>query len=419
MATQPEAIRIADLNEPVLTPVQSAAIDAAAQLPVTLTENAVLTAAVEQTGLDDFGPDGFRERLNVWLTAADEDSDLNAVGRAGFFADCVRYAANRLRIHDLLKRHPEIHDIEITRPIIVAGLPRSGTTHLLNLISADTRLRSLPYWESLQPVPAPEEPPGADGVDPRLVRAAEAWQQTEALMPYIVAMHPLTPTHIHEEIELQGPDFSSYLPEWIAHVPRWRDYYLGHDQTPHYDYMKTVLKILQWYCGPDRWVLKSPQHMEQLGPLLATFPDATVVITHRDPVAVIQSAATMLAYGDRVRRRRVDPRGVLDYWSDRVETLLRACVRDRELVPAGQGIDVLFHEFMADDVGMVERIYDTAGLPMTDTARAELDDYMAKHPRGAHGRVVYDLKGDFGVEPVELRRRFDFYFERFAVRPES
>lgn len=419
MASQPEVIRITDLNQPVLTPVQRAAIDAAAQQPVVLSESAVLGAAVEHTGLDDFGPDDFRERLMVWLAAADEDGDLNAVGRAGFFTDCVRYATNRLRIHELLKRHPEIHDIEISQPIVVAGLPRSGTTHLLNLISADTRLRSLPYWESLEPVPAPEDKPGADGIDPRLARAAQAWELTEALMPYIVAMHPLTPTHVHEEIELQGPDFSSYLPEWVAHVPRWRDYYLSHDQTPHYEYMKTVLKILQWYRGPDRWVLKSPQHMEQLGPLLTTFPDATVVITHRDPVAVIQSAATMLAYGDRVRRRRVDSKAVLDYWSDRVETLLGACVRDRELVPAGQSIDVLFHEFMADDVGMVGRIYNTAGLPMNDSARAELDDYMAKHPRGVHGRVAYDLKRDFGVDPAVLRRRFDFYFERFSVRAES
>jgi hypothetical protein len=198
-------------------------------------------------------------------------------------------------------------------------------------------------------------------------------------------------------------------------VPRWRDYYLSHDQTPHYAYLKNVLKALQWLRGPDRWVLKSPQHMEQLLPLHRTFPDATVVFTHRDPVSVIASAITMLSYGDRMRRKRVDPRAVAAYWIDRVERLLRACARDRDRIPASQSMDVLFHEFMADDVGTVERIYALAGLEMTPGARAAQGDFMAKNPRGKHGRILYDLKADFGVEREELKKRFDFYFERFPI----
>jgi hypothetical protein len=158
--------------------------------------------------------------------------------------------------------------------------------------------------------------------------------------------------------------------------------------------------------------------MEQLGPLIRTFPDATVAITHRDPVSVIASAITMLTYGDRIRRQRVDPPANAAYWIDRVEKLLRACVRDRELVPEGQSIDVLFHEFMADDMATVERIYQLADLEMTPGARADLDAYLAANPRGKHGRIVYDLKADFGVDPDELRSRFDFYFDKFPVRPE-
>ena len=180
-----------------------------------------------------------------------------------------------------------------------------------------------------------------------------------------------------------------------------------------------MLKALQWLRGPDRWVLKSPQHMEQLGPLIRSFPDATVAFTHRDPVSVIASAITMLAYGDRLRRKRVDPPGVAAYWIDRVERLLRACVRDRDRIPASQSIDVLFHEFMADDVGAVERIYALAGLEMTPAARAALDGFMAENPRGKHGRILYDLKADFGVDPGALRKRFDFYFERFPIEIET
>jgi hypothetical protein len=136
-------------------------------------------------------------------------------------------------------------------------------------------------------------------------------------------------------------------------------------------------------------------------------------------VSVIQSAITMMAYGERMRRTRIDLPALADYWIDRVERLLRACVRDRYRLPAERSLDVLFHEFMADDLGTVERIYQRAGLPMTDEARAAMAAFLAENRRGRHGRVVYDLRGDFGVDPGAVRRRFGFYLERFAVRPED
>ncbi len=417
--SDPSEIHIDDLAEPVLTPIQQAARDGAEKFPVELSEQAVLGEAMERTGLSDFGPDDFRARLAIQLESVNEDQGLGAVGRIAVYRDLVRYAANRLRFEDLLRRHPEILDVEIQQPIVIGGLPRSGTTHLLNLIAADSRLRSLPYWESLEPVPDSHEEPGPEGADPRRVRCEEGYAQQLAMMPLLRNMHDMAPDHVHEEIELQGLDFSSYLLEWIATVPRWRDYYLAQDQTPHYAYMKRVLQALQWMRGPQRWILKSPQHLEQLGPLHAVFPDATVVLTHRDPISVVASAATMLAYGDRVRRKRTDPHAVAEYWADRVEKLLRACVRDRDAIPAENSLDVLFHEFMADDVATVERIYELAGLPMTDAARAELDAFMAANPRGKHGRIVYDLKGDLGFDAKALRERFAFYYDRFPIREET
>jgi hypothetical protein len=415
----PDNIRIADLAAPELTSIQAKMIEAAGAMAVEFTEAAVLGAAQKATGLSDFGADDFRERLGVWLRAVEEDAELGAVGRIGVFRDITRYATNRLRFEDLLKRHPEILDVEIDRPIIIAGLPRSGTTHLLNLIAADRRLRSLPYWESLEPIPIPGEAPGDDGVDPRLARCRANYEMQDLMMPLLKNMHDLAPEHVHEEIELQCIDFGSYELEWIATVPRWRDYYLEMEQQSSYDYMKNVLRALQWMRGPKRWILKSPQHMEQLGPLMATFPDATVAITHRDPVSVIASTVTMLAYGDRIRRTRVDPPAVAAYWIDRIERLLRACVNDRELLSRDRSIDVLFHEFMDDDIAMVRRIYELADLEMTAEAEADLHDYMAANPRGKHGRIVYDLKDDFGVDRDELRERFGFYFDRFPIEVES
>jgi hypothetical protein len=247
-------------------------------------------------------------------------------------------------------------------------------------------------------------------------------QQT---LPLLAAMHPMEPEHIHEELELMGPDFASYNFEWLSPSPRWRDHYYATDQTPHYRYMRDVLKLLQWRRGEaassaetKRWVLKCPQHLEQIPALRSVFPDATFVITHRDPLAVIQSSVTMLAYGERMRRDQVDTAALVEYWTARIEHLLRACVRDREALPQGQSIDVLFHEFMADDLAMVDKIYAVAGMPMTTAARARFAQFLADHPRGKEGRMVYDLPGDFGVDLAALRARFAFYFERFPVRSE-
>lgn len=418
MDDRPPDIHIDDLADPVLTEMQKAALQATRGIEVEFDEHAILEEATRRTGLTDFGAEDFRERLGVWVQSLREDERANPMGKLGVYNDTLRYAMNRLRLEDLVKRHPEILDVEITRPIIIVGLPRSGTTHLLNLISADTRLRSLPYWESLEPVPIPGEGPGSDGLDPRYVRCRQNFERSDGLLPHLKAMHHMTPEHTHEEIELQALDFSSYILEWVAHVPRLRDYYLAQDQTSTYAYMKKALKALQWLNGKDRWILKSPQHLEQLGPLVSTFPDATFAVTARDPVSVIASTITMAAYGNRVRSKTVDLPAVAEYWIDRVETLLQRCVRDRELLPEAQSMDVLFHEFMADDIGMVEKIYALADLPMTDEARQELKDYMRANPRGKYGRVVYHLERDFGIDSDALRERFQFYFDRFPIRAE-
>ena len=403
-----EPIRITDLAVPVLSEIQRSIVGI--DVSVELTEDAVLAAAVENTGLDDFGPDDFRARLRSWLAEIDADEGLLPATRMSHFNTCVRYMTARLRVLDLLRRHPEIHEIEIEAPLIVVGLPRSGTTHLLNLISSDTRWRSLPLWECYEPVPVPGEQP-----DGRFARCDAQWQASRTVLPLMAAMHPMEPGHIHEEIDLQGLNCAGYTIEWMARMPRWRDDYLAHDQTEHYEFLKTCLKVLQWQRGPDRWVLKSPQHLEQLGPLLSVFPDATIALTLRDPVSVVQSAATMLCYGARIQRRDIDPAFYLEHWTDRIERLLRASVRDLRRIPDGQRIDVPFHEFMAGDVAMVERIYKVAGMPMTREARAQIDAHMATHQRDRYGRVAYDLRADFGADPADVRKHFDFYFDAFDV----
>ncbi len=419
-------IRISDLASPVLTDEQQAIRDLGETLRSDFSAQSILDEAREAVALDDFGPMEFLERLELLCDEWGNDSELTGIGRFNLRNKLLTFAKNRLLIQDLLTRHPEIHDEQIASPIVVVGLPRTGTTHMLNLLAADSRLRSMPLWESYEPVPTPGEAMLPDGTDPRYQRCEEAWQAMQSVTPLIAAMHPMNPDHIHEELELQGPDFGSYNFEWLAHSPRWRDHYYSTDQTPRYTYMKTVLKLLQWQdrqrhgagYEPKRWVLKCPQHLEQLPVLMKTFPDGSVVVTHRDPVAVIQSTITMLAYGQRMSRKRVLIQELLEYWTDRVEHLLRRCVEDRDSLPPERSVDAPFHEFMADDMGMVERIYQTAGLELTEKARAEMQQFIDNHPRGKHGNVVYNLREDFGVDPNELRERFRFYFDRFPVRAE-
>ena len=227
----------------------------------------------------------------------------------------------------------------------------------------------------------------------------------------------MTTWHVHEEIQLLAIDFSTMLFETVAPVPSWRDYYLTHDQTPSYRYLRKLLQVLQWLRGGERWVLKSPQHLEQFGPLSTVFPDATYVVTHRDPVAVTVSLCTMIAYSNRLSAADPDPRIVGRYWSERIEDMLRACVRDRDVLPAAQSIDVRFDEFMADDVAMVERIYELADQTFTTSTRAAMDAFMAEHPRGRHGSVLYDAT-QLGIDVDERRGALAFYSERFGVTPE-
>jgi Sulfotransferase family len=411
-------VDIADLHNPVLTPLQQQALASAAAHPVEITREGILDAARAETGLSDFGALDFLERLDVWVQTINEDADASDITRMNLHQMCVRYAATRLRFEDRIRRHPEILDIKIERPIIVAGLPRSGTTHLLGLISADSRLRSLPWWEAIAPIPLPGEAAPRGSADPRWTRAEQGWQGYDALLPYMKLMHEFSPDHISEDIEVQAVNFSSYLLEWLAHAPRWRDYYFAHDQSSAYAYLKRGLQVLTHIHGPNRWVLKCPQHMEQLPALKKTFPDATFVITHRDPVASIQSAITMACYAARVFRRRIDTQGYLEYWIDRYRRLLERCVAERDVLPEEQTLDVYFHEWTRDPDTILRQIYRRAGLPLTDANLAQLHAYLEAHEHGASGKVVYDLQRDFGVSAAQIRSQFDFYFKRFAVAAE-
>ncbi len=378
-----------------------------------LDEAALLTSARRREKLDDFGDASFREPLRVLLDALEREACLSPLGRVMTRQLLLGLLATRLRLEEVLREHPEIRDERIAAPIVILGLPRTGTTHLHNLLAELPALRSLPYWESLEPIPSKAVREGR-APDARRERCAVALRLQHFVMPLFPAMHEMTADAPHEEIQLLAADFRTMFFEASGFVPSYGAWYRDQDQTGAYLYLKRLLQALQWLRGPRRWVLKSPQHLEQIRPLLAVFPDARIVHTHRDPAQVVASMCTMLAYGLRMQSTRVDPLAVGRVWGDRIAGMLEASLRDRPLIPASQVIDLRFDEFLADEVEAAMRVCRFADVPVENAMRRRFEEYQAANPRGRNGTIEYRLE-DFGLDPSALRARLRSYTHRFAV----
>jgi len=407
-----DAVRLDDLASPRFSAEAQQILDMMATMAPScpLDADALHAQASADTGLHDFGPDDYRERLDIYLDALRDIDGLHEAGVVNFYGQLLQLLKNRLLLTDLLSRHPEIDDIELQPPVVIAGLPRTGTTHLHNLLAAPPTFRTMPYWESNEPFPLPNEA-GAEP-DPRRMRMDGAVGVVNMVMPHFPLMHEMTTDHVHEEIQLLANDISTMLFETLAEVPRWRDYYRAHDQTPHYEYMGLQLKAMQFLRGGRRWLLKSPQHLEQVPVLDRVFPGSIVVFTHRDPVPVALSMIAMITYSARMHRSPVPVEQIANSWIDRLDQMLGALVRDRDTIGPQRSIDVRFDDFMSDEVGVAERVYALAGEPFTDDARGAIADYLAGHRRGRLGNVETSCEM-FGFNEDALHARFKPYVDRF------
>lgn len=411
-----ERTRLRDLAAPEFSATARAVLgELAAQTEhVALEPPVILAAAQAESGLSDFGDDEFMVGLERLCAGLTNEAGLSEAGKVISFATLVRLARNRLRVEELIKRHPEILDEVIDRPIFIVGLPRTGTTHLVNLISADPGVRSMRYWEGLEPVPETFER-GESQVTERFDRASDAWGLMEAVIPHMKMMHEMNADHVHEDIELIALNFSTVLFEAIlGPMPSYRDWLRATDQIIAYRYWKKTLQVMQWLRGGTRWVLKTPEHLERLRELHTVFPDGVFIFTHRDPVSITASYATMEAYMARLTQDPVEPHRVGAYWADRIGGMVRSCAANRDVIPAEQSMDILFDDFMADDVATVERVYALAGQPFTAESRQAMDAFMLDHPRGKYGAVEYDLDA-LGLDLTELRQTLQFYTDRFGV----
>ena len=274
---------------------------------------------------------------------------------------------------------------------MILGLPRTGTTHLASPAREHPDLRSLPFWESLEPIPARAVREGR-ARDRRRERAAQALAMQRRVMPLFPAMHEIAVDAPEEEIQLLAVDFRTMFFEAMSEVPTYAAWNEADDHAGAYRYLKRMLQALQWLRPHGtRWLLKSPQHLERIGPLLDA-PDARIVHTHCGSVRVVASMCTMLAYGRRMQTARVDVAALGRAWSERIARMLDASARDRARVPAGHAMDLPLDAFLADEVGAALRVAAFAGLDAGPAPRARFEMLQAAKPRGRHGRIDYRLE---------------------------
>ena len=390
---------------------RDAAADATDAWP--LHADALLALARRQTGLADFGDAPLEEPLRVLCDSLANEMLLSAAGRRSAHHRLLGILVTRLRLQDLWRRRPEILELEVPEPWFIVGLPRSGTTFLQRLLARDPGHRSAPFWEIMNPLPLGDIEATPPYPDPRIALAEQALEALHRVAPELVRMHEMQAEAPDEELGLLASGFCSMGFEFSFTVPSYVRYYAGQDHAAGYRQFRRVLQTLQWLRGGRHWLLKAPSHMEQLRPLLAAFPDARVIQTHRDAVTATVSLASLTCHGVRNYFDDPDPRLVGRSLASAVERLLRAIDRDRAAGDA-RFFDVQFAALMADPLALVRRLYAANGRELASEAEQAMRDWLAANPRAKHGTHAY-AAADFGIDIAERRQALDFYHQRFQV----
>ena len=373
----------------------------------------LIERAKVETSLENFGGDGFREGLERLVAAADAEANFTENGKAAFDAQVVDHLSNRLQVEGWYDRHPEIDDQEITAPLIGLGLPRTGSTALACLLAEDPAVRSIRNWEAMEPCPPPEA--ATQAADPRIARAEASMVRRDQLFPRMRIMLPSTARGPTECQTFMAEDFKSQMFQAFARVPSYTQW-LNHeaDLVPTYQYVKRVLKLLQWRCPPNRWRLKNPSHSMFIGALDQVFPDARYWMTHRDIASVVPSVCDVYlelsqAYSDKVDKRFLGQQNAA--WT---ELGLQRVIAFRD--QQGQNdrfFDIHFAPFQQDPFPALEKLYAFVGEDLTDETRARMAAWRTNMPRETN--VVRTDPSEFGIDLKTLRERFRFYSDRFDV----
>lgn len=377
----------------------------------------LIEQARRRTGMTDFGDIPFEQPLRRLLQACREEAELSLFGSAAIRWDTARFLANLLRMRDEEKRSPEILDQPIERPVIIAGLPRSGTTFLHGLLTEDSANLAPRVWQVIHPYPERRDHRAGDR---RARRVSRQLRMFQILAPQFRRLHPIDATSPQECSEITAHIFASLRFDTTYRVPGYRRWL---DRTGHLDpyrFHKRFLQHLQYQAGPARrWVLKCPDHIFALAAIRTVYPDANMVFVHRDPVAVLASVARLTEVLRRPFSRRVDRLAVgredSERWLAAAGLMVAA---DDEQGFAEPIFHIHYSELVADPPGTVAALYRHFGRTLDPAAAARISRRVAANPNGGYGGRRARLE-DYGLDPAREHERYAHYMDRFAISPEQ
>src|SRR5262249_18354272 len=326
----------------------------------------------------------------------------------------VSHLANRLWLERDRRRYPHIGAQAIEAPVVITGLPRSGSTLLHTLLAQDPGNRVPQTWEMLTPSPPPERAT-YDG-DPRIAITERHLRWFQRLVPEFKTIHPVGARLPDECVVILSHSFLSSQFCSMYVVPSYQRWVRSQDLLPAYALHRRFLQQLQWRCRGQRWVLKAPAHLPALRELCTVYPDVGVIMTHREPLEVLPSEASLHTVLRQTFSDAVDPtvvgREITELIAEDIDAGLQA--RDDGCAPPEQFVDVRYRELVADPIGVVRTIYARFDIPLTTTAETRMRRWLADTPKDKHGVHAYSL-AQFGLTPEEERDRYRRYRERFLL----
>ena len=374
--------------------------------------------ASKQTGLTDFGNPSYRVGFDKLLASLNQEANLTPLGRIIATEEVLTALTNRLQLEAYHQQHPEIGAEPIRSPIIMMGMGRSGTTILHELLALDPRNRIPATWEVDMPFPPPEK--ASYDSDPRIDIIQKRLDRTDSIIPNFKSIHRMGARLPQECVRITTGEFASMIFGVTYEVPSYSNWMLEEaDLAPGYEYHRRFLQLLQWKCPAERWVLKSPGHLWSLEEMLAAYPDARLIQTHRDPLKTASSLSSLISTLRAMGSDAVDPAAIAKQWMRWNTAGVNASARARQdgLIAPDQVIDVSFYEFMDAPLEQVQRIYDFFELELSPRVRTRMQDYLNTHTADQHGTHRYDFH-DFGLDLAEERERVRPYQEYFAVPSE-
>jgi len=382
-----------------------------------MTTERLVTRACERAGLDDFGGDSWREGLTRLVQTVESAPGVSDGGRDYVYGQFVDALWNRLRVVDYLKHHPEVAAERIERPLVVLGLPRTGTSLASYLLDQDPNRRSLLTWEAENSVPPAS--PETLRTDPRcLKKKAELDALAEGLRAANIPMvHWDEADGPTECMFVQNQDFKAYL--WEAFMPTsaYADWLLDADMTSTYGYERSVLQMLQ-SRAPGVWSLKMPSHAVHIETLLSTFPDVRIVWAHRDPFKATASFLRLNYLSRAVLGAQIDVTDVVSNVLRQLQAHVARPLRARQRIGDDRFFDLHYADLMRDPIGVMRSLYEWAGDELTPSTEDAMLTWLQRNPQDRFGVQPYSLDGS-GVTITDLEPLFDQYISTFDIELEG